>query len=116
MEVSKEENLPKELRSFLLSPGGHSLIIRGNAGTGKTTLALQIIEELSEIDNSFYFSTRVSDSVILNQFPWLARRLYGDKEGESILREVMEGVAENIEKLKDGQLPEPPELEQNRYW
>jgi KaiC/GvpD/RAD55 family RecA-like ATPase len=72
----RSSNLPAELRGFLSVLGGHSLIIRGNAGTGKTTLALQLIEELAEIENSFFFSTRVSDSVLLSQFPWLTGRLY----------------------------------------
>src|SRR5512137_763547 len=77
-------NIPEELHSFLSVRGGHSLIIRGNAGTGKTTLALQLMEELVDMDSSFYFSTRISDSVILNQFPWLAGQLYTNEPGEPL--------------------------------
>ena len=70
---------PKEIIKFLASPGGHSFIIRGMAGTGKTTLALQIIEELAQVQQSYYMSTRVSDQSLFNQFPWLLEKV---KEGE----------------------------------
>lgn len=70
---------PRELITFLSSPGGHSLIIRGMAGTGKTTLALQMIEELAQVQQSYYMSTRVSDQSLFNQFPWLLDKV---KEGE----------------------------------
>ncbi len=70
---------PKEIVKFLSSPGGHSLILRGMAGTGKTTLALQTIEELASIQQSYYMSTRVSDQSLFNQFPWLLDKV---KEGE----------------------------------
>ena len=70
---------PKELIRFLASPGGHSLILRGMAGTGKTTLALQMIEELAQIQQSYYMSTRVSDQSLFNQFPWLLEKV---REGE----------------------------------
>ncbi len=70
---------PKEIVKFLSSPGGHSLILRGMAGTGKTTLALQMIEELASIQQSYYMSTRVSDQSLFNQFPWLLDKV---REGE----------------------------------
>ena len=70
---------PKELVRFLASPGGHSLILRGMAGTGKTTLALQTIEELAAVQQSYYMSTRVSDQSLFNQFPWLLDKV---REGE----------------------------------
>src|SRR5512136_3315966 len=72
-------NFPKEIVRFLSSPGGHSLILRGMAGTGKTTLALQMIEELAAVQQSYYMSTRVSDQSLFNQFPWLLEKV---KEGE----------------------------------
>ncbi len=70
---------PKEIVKFLSSPGGHSLILRGMAGTGKTTLALQIIEELAAVQQSYYMSTRISDQSLFSQFPWLLEKV---KEGE----------------------------------
>ncbi|OGS51369.1 MAG: hypothetical protein A3K65_00635 [Euryarchaeota archaeon RBG_16_68_12] len=60
---------------FLRGPGGHSLIVKGSAGTGKTTFALQLTEEIGGIGTSFYMSTRVSDESLYNQFPWLRERM-----------------------------------------
>ena len=65
---------PKELLDFFRSPGGHSLLIKGDAGTGKTTLALQLIEELAEEMPDYYMSTRVSDEALYRQFPWLEEK------------------------------------------
>ncbi len=82
MEENNEvgtSTFPKEIIKFLSSPGGHSLIVRGMAGTGKTTLALQMIEELAQVQQSYYMSTRVSDHSLFNQFPWLMDKV---KEGE----------------------------------
>jgi KaiC/GvpD/RAD55 family RecA-like ATPase len=67
--------LPREIIDFLLSPGGHSLLIKGDAGTGKTTMALQIIEALSDRQPEYYLSSRVSDVALYHQFPWLKERV-----------------------------------------
>jgi KaiC/GvpD/RAD55 family RecA-like ATPase len=74
--------IPKEILDFLRSAGGHSLIIKGEAGTGKTTLALQIVEELMEEEANYYLSSRVSDEALYRQFPWLKEKSRRD----SILR------------------------------
>ena len=63
--------IPPELVSFLGQPGGRSVIVKGGAGTGKTTLGLELLEKLGESGRSFYLSTRVSDEALLRQFPWL---------------------------------------------
>ncbi len=65
------KSIPTEIRQFLEKEGGSSLFLEGTAGTGKTTLGLQIIEIIGEPDKSFYLSTRVSDQALYNQFPWL---------------------------------------------
>lgn len=67
--------LPREIIDFLLSPGGHSLLIKGDAGTGKTTMALQTIEALSDQQPEYYLSSRVSDVALYHQFPWLKERV-----------------------------------------
>jgi KaiC/GvpD/RAD55 family RecA-like ATPase len=69
--------LPNELWDFFTFSTGHSLIVRGEAGTGKTTFALQLMGDMSDQTNGFYLSTRVSDVLILTQFPWLAERVFG---------------------------------------
>ena len=71
MEKLPRLKIPSEIYQFFTNPGGHSLIVRGTAGAGKTTFALQTIEELSSVEWGFYHSTRVSDASLLAQFGWL---------------------------------------------
>lgn len=67
--------IPDELVNFFKGSGGHSLIVKGLAGTGKTTFALQLAEELGSVARSHYISVRVSDESLYNQFPWLRKKL-----------------------------------------
>ncbi len=67
--------IPEDLLTFFHGTGGHSLIVKGSAGTGKTTLALQLIEELKDIPGSYYLSLRVSDTSLYRQFPWLRAKV-----------------------------------------
>ncbi len=62
---------PPEIESFLKNEWGKSVIIRGNPGSGKTTMALEIMENIFTPQNSVYLSTRVGDQSIYNQFPWV---------------------------------------------
>ncbi len=73
--MAKSGRIPREVIEFFNAPGGHSLIVKGQAGTGKTTFALQLTEELGEVAASHYLSSRVSDESLYNQFPWLRDRL-----------------------------------------
>ncbi|MDH4123898.1 MAG: hypothetical protein OEV21_07445, partial [Thermoplasmata archaeon] len=110
VEVTK--TFPREIISFLSSPGGHSLILRGMAGTGKTTMALQLIEEMAHIQQSYYMSTRVSDQSLFNQFPWLqdkvregdvlkARKKLHKKAGSEMdMEKILLGLAQIKEELK----------------
>ena len=63
--------IPKEIIKFLDNPGGHSLIIKGAPGSGKTTFALEILNQLSKKYPIKYVSTRVADETLFLQFPWL---------------------------------------------
>jgi KaiC/GvpD/RAD55 family RecA-like ATPase len=83
MDKDLRIKIPMEVYQFFTNPGGHSLIVRGNAGTGKTTFALQTIEELSAIEKSFYHSTRVSDMSLLTQFGWLKDKMDGIERTDS---------------------------------
>jgi len=67
--------IPREVLEFFRGAGGHSLIVKGAAGTGKTTFALQLTEELGEEAASHYLSIRVSDASLYNQFPWLLEKM-----------------------------------------
>src|SRR2546427_6821547 len=63
--------IPREIVEFFNAPGGHSLIAKGPAATGKTTFALQLTEALGEVTASHYLSARVSDESLVRQFIWL---------------------------------------------
>src|SRR5467141_2413229 len=67
--------IPREIVEFFNAPGGHSLIAKGPAGTGKTTFALQLTEELGEVTASHYLSSRVSDESLYRKFTWPKERL-----------------------------------------
>ncbi len=73
--MNVKPGIPADILQFFRRPGGHSLIVKGSAGTGKTTFALQLTEEIGGIGTSFYMSTRVSDESLYNQFPWLRERM-----------------------------------------
>jgi len=48
-----------------------SLLIRGLPGTGKSTLALELVNMLHERYNCFYISTRVSFAKLQRYYPWV---------------------------------------------
>ncbi|MEM0449845.1 MAG: gas vesicle protein GvpD P-loop domain-containing protein [Methanomassiliicoccales archaeon] len=94
---------PVELLNFFRAPGGHSLLIKGDAGTGKTTLALQLIEELSNEQPDYYLSTRVSDAALYRQFPWLeekAKRHDILKAGKAFLSKTQAPSFRGMEEYK----------------
>ncbi len=122
----KEVNIPYEIKKFFELDGSRSLMIKGPAGTGKTTLALQIMEDLGVPEASFYLTTRVSDEALFQQFPWLREEekkrkvvdagkillesLYGKKKQQAdIPPEKTEtiGVAKRfLKNITDGETPE----------
>ncbi len=71
--------VPPALSAFLSAQGGRSLIIRGMSGTGKTTLALQLMEHAGRLPQTFYVSTRVSDSALYRHFPWLEAKEWRER-------------------------------------
>lgn len=101
----KAYGLPPELHRFFGNPGGHSLIVKGRAGTGKTTLVLQMLEEIfSGLDN-FYLSSRVSDTALYKQFPWLL-----SKERNERLIHASKRFLDSLDKTKEDELmPEAAE-------
>ena len=123
MERSVMQMLPEELLKFFESEGGHSLIIKGPPGSGKTTLALEILENYRDKMDVLYISTRVADQALLNQFPWagsierkepikkIGRRNLNILEGlieEGFVKENVE-ISENEAILEVGEML--PELE-----
>lgn len=64
--------IPDELNNFIKT--GHTLLIKGNAGTGKTTLALEILQCHESID-LVYFSTRTPPNILYEHYPWLKNKI-----------------------------------------
>ncbi len=60
--------IPLEIIDAIHKKFGFVLLIKGNAGTGKTTLALEILKIAK---NPIYISTRVSPEFLYEQFPWV---------------------------------------------
>ena len=63
--------VPPEVITFLSGRGGRSVIVKGGAGTGKTTFGLELLERVGRPQQSYYLSTRVGDEALYRQFPWL---------------------------------------------
>ena len=61
-------SIPTEILEALQKKFGFALLIKGMAGTGKTTLALEILKHAI---NPIYISTRVSPEFLYEQFPWV---------------------------------------------
>ncbi len=70
-EGSAVGGVPPEVISFLSGKGGRSLIVKGGAGSGKTTFGLELLERGGQPNRSYYLSTRVGDEALYRQFPWL---------------------------------------------
>lgn len=51
----------------------YSFLIKGFAGTGKTTLALTILRALGNKSSFFYISTRISPKQLFQYYPWLEK-------------------------------------------
>jgi KaiC/GvpD/RAD55 family RecA-like ATPase len=95
--------LPAELTRFL-ARHTYSLLIKGEAATGKTILALSILREIGADGGCLYLSTRVSPSQLFENHPWLA-------EGEMTERrdpgDHPEDEPRSGERFVDARLDEP---------
>ncbi len=94
--------LPLELLQFL-NRRSYSLLIKGEAATGKTILALSILKEVGAAGNYLYLSTRVSPSQLFENHPWLSEftKIAGPSTGEEA------GGAQKGERFVDARLDEP---------
>jgi KaiC/GvpD/RAD55 family RecA-like ATPase len=67
---------------------GNTLLIKGYAGAGKTTLALQLLRGLSKGQGKgVYISSRVSEEKVHNELPWLREEEEG-RNGDSEFLDV----------------------------
>jgi len=71
MPSGAEMSIPREIRDFFQIEKGQTLLIKGLPGTGKTTLALEIMNSLCEDRNGMYISTRVDPRRLYAINPWI---------------------------------------------
>ena len=71
MQSSEQTSIPKEIRDFFHVDKGQTLLIKGMPGTGKTTLALEIMSSLCQERNGVYISTRVDPRRLYATNPWV---------------------------------------------
>lgn len=71
MPRGAEMSIPGEIRDFFQIEKGQTLLIKGLPGTGKTTLALEIMNSLCEDRNGVYISTRVDPRRLYAINPWI---------------------------------------------
>jgi len=99
-------NIPNDLVNFLRQDT-YSLIIKGYAGTGKTTLALTILSEMRIKTNCLYISTRISPDQLFQYYPWLEESFGGSRKTK--LTEPT-GSVDNSLVFVDARLDEPGSL------
>ncbi|HOO53764.1 MAG TPA: gas vesicle protein GvpD [Methanothrix sp.] len=63
--------IPSEIHDFFGVEEGQTLLIKGMPGTGKTTLALEIMNSVCSEMNGMYISTRVNPLRVYGMFPWI---------------------------------------------
>jgi KaiC/GvpD/RAD55 family RecA-like ATPase len=64
--------LPPEFPELEELKTGYSVVIKGDPGTGKSCLALELVMNLP---NSFFISTRIKPEVIIQDNPWVLEEL-----------------------------------------
>jgi KaiC/GvpD/RAD55 family RecA-like ATPase len=69
--------LPDEFSSFINTDKSYSLLIKGLPGTGKSSLALEIV---ARMPNSFFISTRIDPASIMDDFHWLEETIDQDRK------------------------------------
>src|SRR5437763_15289178 len=105
-QTEKLVHLPYELMQFV-QRNTYSLLIKGYAGTGKTTLSLSILGALRIKKNFFYISTRLSPKQLFLYYPWLGKFIGRSKEAES---DEMSSQGYNLSSFEDARLDEPESL------
>jgi KaiC/GvpD/RAD55 family RecA-like ATPase len=98
-------HIPEDLLHFI-QRDTYSLLVKGFAGTGKTTLALTILNVLGIKNNFFYISTRISPKQLFQYYPWLKDLIGHSKPRDTSLARNHEMMAS----FEDARLDEPESL------
>src|ERR687887_1789102 len=105
-QTEKSVHIPYELMQSV-QRNTYSLLIKGYAGTGKTTLSLSILRALKIKSNFFYISTRISPKQLFLYYPWLGTFIGRSQPSESA--ETSE-QGYNLSSFEDARLDEPESL------
>jgi len=92
-------HIPTEIKDFFSIEKGQTLLIKGLPGTGKTTLALEIMNTLCEKNNGMYISTRVDPKRLYATHPWIKDALPPKNvinATQTKLLESLKGVSRNL--------------------
>lgn len=91
--------IPTEIKDFFQIEKGQTLLIKGLPGTGKTTLALEILNTLCEKSNGLYISTRVDPARLYATQPWIKDALPRKNvinATQTKLLESLKGINRNV--------------------
>jgi KaiC/GvpD/RAD55 family RecA-like ATPase len=102
-------HIPNELLEFVRRDT-YSLLVKGYAGTGKTTLSLTILRTLKIKNNFFYISTRLSPKQLFSYYPWLGRYVDIAPNQEQTPTLASQRMGYNISSFEDARLDEPESL------
>ncbi|MGI0028417.1 MAG: RAD55 family ATPase [Nitrososphaera sp.] len=106
-EDGRAISMPHELVRFIQRET-YSLLIKGYAGTGKTTLALTVLRALGSRDSFFYISTQVSPKQLFQYYPWLNRFI--EQSPKSLGAEGDGSHHVMVPTFEDARLDEPESL------
>jgi KaiC/GvpD/RAD55 family RecA-like ATPase len=101
--------IPKELMEFVRHDT-YSLLVKGDAGTGKTTLSLTILRALRIRANFFYISTRLSPKQLFIYYPWLGKYMDIVNQDEIPPQTSSQQTSYNAPSFEDARLDEPESL------
>ena len=104
-------HIPYELLEFVRRDT-YSLLVKGYAGAGKTTLSLTILRTLKIKNNFFYISTRLSPKQLFVYYPWLGRYvdIVPNQDETPPLGSSSHRIGYNLSSFEDARLDEPESL------
>ncbi|MDQ6667170.1 MAG: hypothetical protein M3Y53_02965 [Thermoproteota archaeon] len=104
-------HIPYELLEFVRRDT-YSLLVKGYAGAGKTTLSLTILRTLKIKNNFFYISTRLSPKQLFVYYPWLGRYvdIVPNQDETPPLASSSHRIGYNLSSFEDARLDEPESL------
>ncbi|TBR11037.1 MAG: hypothetical protein EPO62_02445 [Candidatus Nitrosotenuis sp.] len=108
LPTSDSFHIPSELMEFV-KRDTYSLLIKGNAGTGKTTLALTLLRALNIREGFQYISTRISPSQLYLYYPWL-EQFFGARKKSQLPDLIENDVDADSLSFIDARLDEPVSL------